>query len=1607
MMALLMCAFASQAAVQTKTVTIPFDFSAPDPRTAKFWELLQSYPDNGTTPIIQANPWGGYPTQDITGLTRTGSSPEMFNFNSLFMSGGGTNFKWTSAAYATPSVDALDWFRNDGIDGSTSLPEGHGSGLRIDPINPNSGRQSIRIKSVVGTFINYTGEYHGGSIPAPKRVSASFGGNVTISGNTFTWNANGQSGSTLGLFFWETCLLKELQVTVDILNGDDVTDADINWSYDDLYNQQWPPHLYSKALTPATSAVGQSKYRITHAQIVNIDEEPMPDVVADNFTCTTTSAQEIGSTDSKKFFTNLLTLGRTTLITNMPPFYPDKKYAMSKFSQYAESDRGHQFTARITREKEGTITYITSAKIYFTSEMGTTYNSSTRKYERYDGGKITRGGGAVTQGIDADGQYLLWTGTTKNLDLSFVKRISSSQKGTYSNDDNNYCPRVIKYVELTFDTQEGQSAHPALMSVDGAYVITDDGALTYQQAGGSVKVHSPSSDRRVYYVIHKDMDNKAISNNGTGFVIPFQKRLSDYSAYNPVQTAHGATISLPTDAKFVVIQLFTVGTDGYVADATRARLVNSTMTVRTAEELDAQRFTWKDINGTAHPDTKASEKATDPMHIAHLIKEVYTNPWYPGRIWYDPKAYTAQTWFNKSIQEAYSYSRTGTNIKSVREDTYDWLKTYDWESFWEIEINSPNADGVNLSSLNRVYNLNWPTEGNSVILLEARDNYDFFTVDNNLRNYVNAWIDGGRQTGPLTEAITGFNYGDLNGGSSYSSKWSPELVRLNETFKSAQLLPAVKHIENPSTMPQDQAYNPGTLFMFSGEYDRFYFISKGSYGNYYHEGNLFHHMYEEISPETSNMHTKNVYSALMSGVEPEMEHFCTNVPDRDHWLQMRENGEAQRLDNMTFYLPDYRNYFGQSSNYGAQQAEANNIYTGYRPYMGLYTVQLQAEAIQTSEKQDNVSYELDGEAKVATRYKYDLHPFWVTTMSRLEEKTNVPGSAAEEYRLYVQKLNTTTGEYSDWEQIEGDHSGYFWDAEHTYGVWQEPEAQYFNYRVYARLRDSGSEWVLSNEASVIVPGFDASRLIVLPVDIAHRSDFDVDDEHNHYKNHLTLVENSSKPMLADYLTAGTVMTVSRIDGHDQTHDEPMPFCNITVGAQFEENGVIKIPYTLSYANQESTSHFDASLVAEPTGHWTTNSLTDRRVVFGPGFFMLDQFMETVADNNHCTHHDYILEFTAETDGKTINYKSNRVRVPIYRTHLGGNTYGYSKSQVDDDHDTENLIEVDRNAYMTVNVEDHSNIQEYAALRNGTQRVSTAQRGATGNYTTFRADTEGKVTVVMDREHIYTGPVAGSMTLPLLDSIAPSDPSTRWYVTKIEVLTPNLSGSQTEFYNSTYGSPRVYVASPEVHVGTQMEMAPHGQYDDVVGFLVKLDITAGLPTEFEGHALPATEPYQYRVWRVKDGEEILINDLDDAMINTSEGRVSTNYSALSVDKAEKEVIIRDFWREAPLSSEKTVNYKIRLYSKLTGNHNNGAPRRVGEAPGGDQAGYAVAEMDVEVTFDPEVITSLNDIDMSKAQVVSVSYVNTLGQTSSKPWPGVNVVVTRFDNGVTVSVKQVMR
>ena len=98
----------------------------------------------------------------------------------------------------------------------------------------------------------------------------------------------------------------------------------------------------------------------------------------------------------------------------------------------------------------------------------------------------------------------------------------------------------------------------------------------------------------------------------------------------------------------------------------------------------------------------------------------------------------------------------------------------------------------------------------------------------------------------------------------------------------------------------------------------------------------------------------------------------------------------------------------------------------------------------------------------------------------------------------------------------------------------------------------------------------------------------------------------------------------------------------------------------------------------------------------------------------------------------------------------------------------------------------------------------------------------------------------------------------------------------------------------------------------------------------------------------------------------------------------------------------VDYIIRLYYHVNDTKNK-APRRAGGMEQTSEQGqFYIADYKINTRLTKEIITGVSGISADR-QVAAVVYYNAMGMASSNPWRGVNVVVTRYTDGSTVTAK----
>ena len=138
--------------------------------------------------------------------------------------------------------------------------------------------------------------------------------------------------------------------------------------------------------------------------------------------------------------------------------------------------------------------------------------------------------------------------------------------------------------------------------------------------------------------------------------------------------------------------------------------------------------------------------------------------------------------------------------------------------------------------------------------------------------------------------------------------------------------------------------NVGTVFAYTGDLSRFYFISKGkmSYTSSLETIELdlapFYSMYEEFSPAVaggSEDHT-DFYTELRKGVTYPIVHDCQGVNYLQHYFSMsgKHGTDENHVNSLVLYIPDLR---------GNGNRWSRTYDTDHQPTVGMYMVDLFAD----------------------------------------------------------------------------------------------------------------------------------------------------------------------------------------------------------------------------------------------------------------------------------------------------------------------------------------------------------------------------------------------------------------------------------------------------------------------------------------------------------------------------------------------------------------------------------------------------------------------------------------------------------------------------------------
>ena len=781
------------------------------------------------------------------------------------------------------------------------------------------------------------------------------------------------------------------------------------------------------------------------------------------------------------------------------------------------------------------------------------------------------------------------------------------------------------------------------------------------------------------------------------------------------------------------------------------------------------------------------------------------------------------------------------------------------------------------------------------------------------------------------------------------------------------------------------ASNPGYLFSIDGAANRFFFISKGKTRNT--PTRPLYRLFEQISPVNTNNHsyaTTNFINEMRAGNSYFCYHDCGDVGtvDDGHWFTISNTGEAFSLKNLTIFIPDRRLEDNRAAN--SSQASNSDYYcfyggkaynhTAVMPKVLMYTASLEATATPSE-----------------TNGYYQVNLDWNTSFTPEKLGVDVP----QHYYVYILNEDNTRTLIED---VATDDNGLVVTKHHDYRIKQTPDPQTINYVIEAQTinydndgriiyKDGKPLITLQAESpvrSITIPGYYPFFTQVSE----YRSRYDVTNEVNIYKNKLSIRPTNAEDFVAlknnqeEYNVTrtdanGDKVTIATVKFTQQEDQERYDYIvNYNTETQVTEDGLV----------------FDNEV---PTTHGTINDFA------GSTVFVIDRFTASTQTNEQSDKYTYKFE---QNEG---NY-SNSLTVPVYKTTSTVNGVGYTNAQITSDTD-HSLRAAPCNEITFHAIYDPSaNLSDYYVYRLGDKdnyAVGKAEHfNNRGEYHVYVVGTDGHLNVQTSTQQ-FTQEGGNITVTDQNQSVA--DEESRY----VPVITTHYGGDQNK--PNTYGCDIKSVSYPQVKLAVKQTMKTNpfaGSTGPMLGYLVKLGITPKLPRKSDINYV-----YYYRLWRVVENQEgaptqfsneILLNLEENNSGQDDNGQTwKSDYDCLhDFYPGNDYKQVDDIFLDWVFDGDKEVKYIVRLYATSIPGDN------PGEGGGGepdfgkanDGKDYFIAEDIIIITFDNNTPTAVGTINV-EAQPVSVTYYNMLGVESSVPHQGVNVMVTRYNDGTTTTTK----
>ena len=990
-------------------------------------------------------------------------------------------------------------------------------------------------------------------------------------------------------------------------------------------------------------------------------------------------------------------------------------------------------------------------------------------------------------------------------------------------------------------------------------------------------------------------------------------------------------------------------------------------TDQTSQSTSSQKVTWFDYTSpqfdysytekgqqkTAH----LTDAARSTDQIIALLKKVYTDPNIPGiRYAYD---YTDR----KGRLMDYNYNFQPNSQGGGGTDQNTWPRTEG-----EV-IKNPNQDGM------------------TMLLVQVKESYD----------------------GPF-----GLSQG------------APREV-IEKAYQSVQVVTDFTRVHDAS--------NPGYLFSIDGTAtNRFFFISKGKPRGC--SQRPLYRLFEQISPVKPNSSgaTYDFIQAMRGGQQYYCYHDCTDVVTitdnhmdgkGGHWFTISGAGEAYSLDNLALYVPDRRfhgdlrpenadgNFYDDRGEYYTNYG--NSDHSGKEewdimPKVLMYTADLEAVA-----------------RPAAKSGYFNITLNWGTSFTHDKLGADVPE------HFYVYLFNPNTAERTLIQDVEKDENGMVRVKTHSYLVEQTDQPQSFSYVITAQPINYEADGATVHRNAdgtplITITATSPVRTVVIPPlgmafftqAVEFRSFYDVNDEDNYYRNTLIIHPSTQEDFdkIHDY-TGHYNITRTDTKGNKVTvaHLKFTPRGTGMTGYNYQVTYAGDDPNVTGLSEQETRyiGLFGGTEESQnPVRTGTIESFDQSAVT------IVDRFKVSTKINDHESEYTYLFELDAqENSDADVTVISNSLHVPVYKTTNEVNGSQFTLDEVLCDNNRGLGASPASEITYTAQYDPAANLIEYDVFRLDKDitpieefKVSKAEHfNNSGEYHVYIADTTPKMELNVLLDDYPKIEIGKTGLISVADNNALVGLKPNLYVPMILTL---YGGNQQK--PNTYGCDIQRMAYPDVelHAFDLLKTNPFEKSDVdgmFMGFAVDLALEPLMPQDIKN-------VFYYRVWRVLDDDtetmlskETLLNTLDDRQ-GTHDGQDDAYYSSIKStypkhveQNGMKYVQLRDFFvdKAVPEGQSKNVTYVVRLYA--TNVDQDGEAQQI-DGPKKESANgkdYFLAEKRVTVNFTGEgVITGLS-LMPGDVQVATVTYYNLMGVPSSKPYSGMNIMVTRYEDGTTTTQK----